>query len=169
MSHQIDDATVTFFRSKGLPAFSSEDDQGLDQGLVVPMRTADASFVVRMHADDETGMGVLSTRLIDVPVRRRNAVAIHLAELNARCWLVVFSMIDGTVRANVWVDVYSDPDPELRMVRSLFRLLRALDREYPGISQLAQTQRRRRSRLEREIDEILDQLPEAEGSNGRND
>jgi hypothetical protein len=131
--------------------------------VVVPLACeppSTASVLVTVETDDERQEAWLHAMLSVVPVARRAAVALHLAELNTHYPFVTFSMTrEGEVRIDVGVELFGVVE-EMRSVVveiGMRRMAQALTQTYRDVQRVT-VGRRRRPRVEREVDEVLRSL-----------
>jgi hypothetical protein len=119
-----------------------------------------ASVLATLETDDERHEALLHAALCVVPGARRAAVALRLAELNTGYPFVTFSMsADGVVRLDVGIEFFGVA-AEMRSVVAeigMRRMAQALMQTYREVQQVA-AGRRRRPRLEREVDAVLRSL-----------
>ena len=130
-----------------------------DETLIVPIPSGDSGFfLIDIHVDEEAGDALLNTGIYRVPKGRREAVALSLAELNAKRKHVVWSLRENVVVADICVDLDMASDPERAFVLAFLRLSSAIVGDRDRVIAAGQrTRARRRSRVERELDEILSQ------------
>lgn len=128
--------------------------------LVVPVVLSDADcLLIGVHADEDAHEAMLETELCSVPPGRQAAVALLLADLNARFKFVVFSMARGRVHVDVCVELTSVSDTETVLGLSFIRLIRAIAETHRDIYATAQRKRTRMaSHMERDINTVLDDL-----------
>lgn len=114
-------------------------------------------LLLTVHADEEDDALILQVELCVVPPAHRAVVALCLVEFNASSRFVMFSMTrGGIVLADVTVELADSRDPERRIIRAFGRLLSWIEESHGDIIGIARHGRRRlRTRLEREVEEIL--------------
>jgi hypothetical protein len=129
--------------------------------LVVPIACPTPSpgaLLMTIEANDAAEEALFFVGVCDPPPSRRPAAALLLAELNTRYPHVTFSMpAQGEVRVDVDVSL-AGTVPEMRpglIELGIRRLLFALGETHAGLLAIAQGRRRRRPRVEREVDAVL--------------
>lgn len=129
--------------------------------LVVPIACPAPSagaLLIMIETNDESGEALVFVGICNPPAPRRSLVALLLAELNTRYPHVTFSMPgEGEVRLDVNVSL-AGTVPEMRpglVVLAIRRLLFAMGETHNDILAAAQGRRRRRPRVEREVDAVL--------------
>ena len=128
--------------------------------LVVPIASPvpAAAFLITIESDDESLEVLMHLQLCIVPPARRPQVALHLADLNTRYRFVTFSMTDaGEVRVDVGVQLLGVvAQMQSTLVEVGFkRLLHAFWHSGDEVLQTALTRKRQRSRVEREVNQVL--------------
>jgi len=129
--------------------------------LVVPIACpapAPGALLMMIETNDEAGEALFFVGICDPAAPRRSIVALLLAELNTRYPHVTFSMPrEGEVRLDVEVSLAGTvPEMRPRLVElGIRRLLFAMGETHNDILATAQGRRRRRPRVEREVDAVL--------------
>lgn len=148
-----------------LPAFERLGLQYLEipkePALVVPLTAqppASGTLFLTIQANDEAGEALIHVQPCTARAARRPQLALLLAELNTQYRFITFSMTrDGEVRVDIALTFWSVM-PEMRVPlveMALNCLVHVMGKTYSDILRVAEGGRRRRPRVEREIDAVL--------------
>jgi hypothetical protein len=151
----IEDAVREVFNRLGLPYLRDEQDGSFVTAIPV---TESEHAMVGFHINEAGHEAMIETVITPVLPRNRAAVALKLATINHSYKFVTFSLGEQTVHADICIELTSANDTPLVIALSLARLVAVLRGTYQEIVSTAQAKRRRKTRAEREAEEVLRRL-----------
>ena len=155
MEQSMSEATKTALTRMELRFFQP---QG-SEFVIVPLALSESDLVLLQIQLDEADHEVLIwAELCGVPPRRCTAIAMLLAELNHQVKFVTFSLSDASVHVDSCLDLAFVPDPEPALQRAIARVICVIVECRDQIVTRATKRSRRRSRVEREVAELLREL-----------
>jgi hypothetical protein len=148
------EAATAFLQRMDLPFLT--DSEG--EMIIIPIPIEDSGYLhLRLHVDDEADAAMFDALVYRVPCGRREAVALVLADLNTTRKCVTWSMRQDYVVADVCLDLDNVLDAEHSIARAFTRIFDAVTEDRARILTAGRS-RRRPPRLEREIEEIFQQV-----------
>ena len=155
MEQPLIDVTTTALTRMELRFFQP---QG-SETVIVPLALSESDLVLlQIQLDEENREALIWAELCGVLPRRRTAIAMHLAELNHTVKFVTFSLSDTSVHADSRLSFSFITDPEPPLQRAIARVIYVIAECREQIVTRATKRSRRRSRVEREVADLLREL-----------